>query len=240
MTPPANLVLAPDEIHVWRAALDQPAAQVAQFARLLASDEQLRANRFHFERDQQRFIVGRGILRTILGRYLGCDGSEFQFSYGARGKPALTNPIAEPPLYFNPAHSGGLMVIVLASNQELGVDVEQIRPIADMEQIVQRFFAPSEQAALLGLPVEQRQEAFFNGWTRKEAYLKALGDGLARPLDQFCVSLVPGEPARLLSIREDEADASHWFLRSFHPAPGYVAAVAVRGHAWRFNYWDWT
>jgi len=234
------LFLAPDEIHVWRTVLDQPAAEVAQFAGLLTADEQLRANRFHFEQDRQRFIVGRGILRTLLGRYVGCPGGKLQFSYGARGKPALASPTTEPPLYFNLAHSGGLAVIALAYHQELGVDVEQIRPITDMEQIVRRFFAAPEQAALLGLPVEQRQEAFFNGWTRKEAYLKALGDGLARPLDQFCVSLVPGEPVRLLSISGDEADVSRWFLASFHPAPGYVAAVAVRGHAWRFNYWDWT
>lgn len=233
------MFLAPDEIHVWRAALDQPAAEVTQFAGLLTADEQLRANRFHFEQDRQRFIVGRGILRTLLGRYLGCPGSELKFSYGPCGKPALASLATEPPLYFNLAHSGGLAVIALAYHQDLGVDVEQIRPITDMEQIVRRFFAAPEQAALLGLPVEQRQEAFFNGWTRKEACLKALGDGLARPLDQFCVSLVPGEPARLLSISEDETDASRWFLRSFNPAPGYVAAVAVRGHAWRFNCWDW-
>jgi 4'-phosphopantetheinyl transferase len=234
------LFLALDEIHIWRAVLDQPVAEVTQFAGLLAADEQLRANRFHFERDRQRFVAGRGILRTILGRYLGCDGSELQFNYGARGKPALINPVTERPLYFNLAHSDGLAVIALAYHQELGVDVEQIRPITDMEQIAQQFFAGPEQAALLGLPVEQRQTAFFNGWTRKEAYLKALGDGLARPLDQFCVSLAPNEPVRMLSISGDEADASRWFLTSFNPAPGYVAAVAVRGHAWRFNYWDWT
>lgn len=228
-----------DEIHVWRAALDQPPARVAQFARLLAPDEQLRANRFHFERDRQRFIAGRGILRTILGRYLGCDGGEVQFCYGPRGKPALTEPSAKQPLYFNLAHSGDMAVIALADNQEVGIDVEQIRPIADMEQIVQRFFAVPEQTVLLALPVEQRQEAFFNGWTRKEAYLKALGDGLARPLDQFCVTLAPGEPVRLVSISDAVDDASRWLLESFNPTPGYVAAVAVRGHVWRFNYWDW-
>ncbi len=221
---------------MWQAGLDQPAAQVAQYTRLLTPDEQLRANRFHFERDRQRYIVGRGILRTLLGRYLGCAGSELQFSYGLRGKPALTNPVFD----FNLAHSGGLAVIALAYQQEIGVDVEQIRPITDMEQIVQRFFAEQEQADLLTLPVEQRQTAFFNGWTRKEAYLKALGDGLARPLDQFCVSLIPGEPVRLLSINGDTEDASRWLLESFNPAPGYVAAAAVRGHAWRFSYWDWT
>lgn len=221
---------------MWRVELDQPAAQVAQYARLLAPDEQLRANRFHFERERQRFIAGRGTLRTILGRYLGCDGSELQFSYGPRGKPTLTNPIFD----FNLAHSGGLAVIALAYQQEVGVDVEQIRSVADMEQLVQRFFAEQEQATLLALPVKQRQIAFFNGWTRKEAYLKALGDGLARPLDQFCVTLAPGEPVKLLSINEDTKDASCWLLESFNPASGYVAAVAVMGHAWRFSYWDWT
>lgn len=225
---------------MWRAALDQPAAQLTQLAGLLAPDEQLRANRFHFERDRQRFIAGRAILRTILGRYLGCAGSELQFSYGPRGKPALAKPAAEPPFYFNLAHSGGLAVIALAHQQEVGVDVEQIRPITDIEQIVRRFFAEQEQATLLALPVEQRETAFFNGWTRKEAYLKALGDGLARPLDQFCVTLAPGDPVRLVSINGVGDDASPWLLESFDPAPGYAAAVAVREQAWRFSYWDWT
>lgn len=225
---------------MWRAALDQPASQLAQLAGLLAPDEQLRANRFHFERDRQRFIAGRAILRTILGRYLGCNGTELLFDYGPHGKPALAKPATEPPLYFNLAHSGGLAVVALAHQQEVGVDVEQIRPLADMEQIAQRFFAAAEQAALLALPVEQRQAAFFNGWTRKEAYLKALGDGLARPLDQFCVTLAPGDPVRLVSINGAGDDASHWLLESFNPALGYAAAVAVRGQTWRLNYWDWT
>lgn len=225
---------------MWRTALDQPASQLTQLAEMLAPDEQLRANRFHFERDRQRFIAGRGILRTILGRYLGCNGSELLFDYGPHGKPALAKPAAEPPLYFNLAHSGGLAVLALAYQQEVGVDVEHIRPITDMEQIVQRFFAQQEQATLLALPVEQRESAFFNGWTRKEAYLKALGDGLARPLDQFCVTMAPGDPVRLVSINGAGDDASPWLLESFDPAPGYAAAVAVRGQAWRFSYWDWT
>ncbi len=240
-TPPTNLALTEGEIHIWRAGLDRPAAQVAHLTQTLAPDEQLRAERFHFERDRQRFIVGRGVLRAILGRYLHLAPAQLQFCYGARGKPALAESLAggKGQLHFNLAHSGNLAVYALVRGQEIGVDVEQIHPIVEMVQIAERFFATQERAALLALPPEQRQPAFFNCWTRKEAYLKALGDGLTQPLDQFIVSLGPGEPARLLSLAGDVIEASRWLIEAFHPADGYVAAVAIPGQGWHFNYWDW-
>jgi 4'-phosphopantetheinyl transferase len=221
--------------------LDPPASQIEQFAATLATDEQQRAGRFHFERDRRRFIVGRGILRMILGYYLSLSPSRVQFSYGARGKPALAETFggAGEQLCFNLAHSGEIAVYAMLHNQEIGVDVEQIRPMPDLEQIAGRFFAAQEQATLLRLPVEQRQDAFFNCWTRKEAYIKALGVGLAQPLDQFCVSLAPGQAAHLVSIAGSEAEAAGWLLAAFRPAPGYVASVAVPGHGWRLIYWDW-
>jgi 4'-phosphopantetheinyl transferase len=231
--------LTANEIHLWRLSLDPPASQIERLAETLAADEQQRAARFHFERDRRRFIVGRGGLRTILGYYLGLPPGRVQFSYGARGKPALAESSAEKRLYFNLAHSGELAVYGMIHDQEIGVDVEEIHSISEMEQIAARFFAPQEHAALLALPPVQRQQAFFNCWTRKEAYIKALGDGLAQPLDQFCVSLAPEEPARLVSIAGSEDEASRWLLEAFSPAVGYIAAVAVQGHSWQFSYWDW-
>lgn len=220
--------------------MDQPAAEVQQLTQTLSSDERSRAERFHFERDRRHFIVGRGLLRTILGRYLGLRSSQLQFCYGPRGKPALAETVSESKakLYFNLAHAAGLALYAVTNDREIGVDLEQIHPIADMDQIAERFFSAQESAALRALPPEQRQEAFFNCWTRKEAYLKASGEGLAQPLDQFSVSLGPGEPAKLVSIAGDFQEASRWFIQAFSPANGYVAAVAVQGQDWRLKYWD--
>jgi 4'-phosphopantetheinyl transferase len=241
LAPPASLTLTGGEIHIWRANLNPPASQIEQFAAILAADEQQRAARFHFKRDRRRFIVGRGVLRLILGYYLGLSPGRVQFSYGAWGKPALAETFgrAEEQLFFNLAHSGEMAVYAMLHNQEIGVDVEQIRPMPDLEQIALRFFAVQEQAALLRLPAGQRQDAFFNCWTRKEAYIKALGVGLAQPLDQFCVSLAPGEPANLVSIAGSEVEAAGWLLEAFSPAAGYVASVAVAGQGWQLTYWDW-
>jgi 4'-phosphopantetheinyl transferase len=233
------LSLPGGQIHLWRVGLDQPPAQIECLKQSLSPDERERAERFHFERDRRRFVVGRGGLRLILGRYLGLEPDRLRFDYGPRGKPALAEISGgEGRLCFNLAHSGEVAVYALVRDQEIGVDVEQIRLIIEMEQIARRFFATPEQAALLALPLEQRQAAFFNCWTRKEAYLKALGDGLARPLDQFWVSLTPGEPARLVSVAGDSGESSHWLIEAFSPAAGYVAAVAVRGQHCQFSYWD--
>ena len=131
-----------------------------------------------------------------------------------------------------------MALVAVTNDREIGVDLEQMHPIADMAQIAERFFSAQESAALRALPPEQRQEAFFNCWTRKEAYLKASGEGLAQPLDQFSVSLGPGEPAKLVSIAGDFQEASRWFIQAFSPANGYVAAVAVQGQDWRLKYWD--
>jgi len=145
----------------------------------------------------------------------------------------------EAKLYFNLAHAAGLALYAVINDREIGVDLERVHPVTEMDQIAERFFSAQESAALRALPPDQRQEAFFNCWTRKEAYLKASGEGLAQPLDQFSVSLRPGEPAKLVSIAGDFQEASRWFIQAFSPADGYVAAVAVQGQGWHLKYWDY-
>ena len=249
---PADLVLSEDEVHVWRADLNLSASRIEQLAQILSPDEQQRAQRFYFERDRKRFIAGRGILRTILSRYLDLDPSQLQFSYSSRGKPALANTDNEGTLCFNLSHSNELALYAVrrvsvneagkgstqASLQEscnLGIDLEHLRPMPDAEQLAKRFFSPREYAVISSLPPEQKQEAFFKGWTCKEAYLKAIGYGLAG-LEQVEVSLTPGEPAALLSIQGDSKAASRWSLQQLIPAPGYMAALAVEGHGWHLNW----
>lgn len=245
-------VLPANEIHLWYAWLDQPTEKVEQLSTLLSQDEAARAARFHFERDRRRYIVGRGLLRTILGQYLKVAPAHLQFRYGPHGKPALESGALSSPgrgvskdagLHFNLAHSNEIALYGLARDHELGVDVEYIRPIPDLEQIVERFFAVQERDTLRTLPPEARPAAFYNGWTRKEAYLKALGDGLARPLDGFTVSLAPGEPARLLEVAGHPPEAARWFMHAPALMTGYIGAVvapAVEGQIWRVQCQEWS
>jgi 4'-phosphopantetheinyl transferase len=235
---PRNPALSQDEVHIWRAALDRSEGEVQELWRLLAPDEQERAARFHFARDRERFVAGRGILRAILARYLDADPAGLAFRYGAYGKPALAIEDGDTP-QFNLAHSQGLAVYALARGRAIGVDIERVRALADAEQIAERFFSLTEQAALRAVPTGQRLEAFFACWTRKEAFLKATGDGLARPLDQFDVALAPEEPARLLHVVGEPEAPARWRLEALAPALGYVAAVAATGHDWRLACWAW-
>jgi len=237
--PPTDLIVTSSDVHVWRAVLDQPAARVQHLAQTLCADERIRAERFYFEQHRQRFIVARGLLRTILGYYLGIAPDQLQFCYGSRGKPALVETPSGSTLRFNLSHSEGLALYGVTRDRELGIDIEYIRPITEMEQIAKRFFSVQENAVFCTLPTNQKLAAFFNCWTRKEAYVKAIGDGLALPLDQFDVSLAPGEPARLLAIKGDRSGANYWSLQELSPAPGYVAALAVEGHGWNLSCWQW-
>ncbi len=240
VSPSDHLTLPDDEVHVWRAALDQPAISLKKLTQTLSRDETMRADRFYFDRDRKRFIVGRGMLRNILSLYLRIKPSRLRFSYGAYGKPYLAGRVGEGTIRFNLSHSHELALYGFARGREIGVDLEYIQEVPELDQIAARFFSESENAVLNTLPESEKQEAFFNCWTRKEAYIKAIGNGLAHPLDQFDVSLVPGEPVRLLKVEGDAQEADRWSLKSLMPAPGYVAALAIEGHDWRLQQWQWS
>lgn len=237
--PPRELAVAEGEVHVWAAPLDPPAEAVRRHAGLLAPDERARAERFHFERDRRRFSVARGVLRHLLGRYLAADPRRVAFRYESHGKPALADGTAGGGLRFNVSHSGEVALYAFARGRELGVDVEEVRPMEDGLDIAERFFSQAEVAAFRALPADVRDEAFFNCWTRKEAYIKAVGEGLSFPLHVFDVSLAPGEPARLIASR-DPRQAERWSLRALpDPAPGYRAAIVVEGGGWELACWRW-
>jgi 4'-phosphopantetheinyl transferase len=228
--------LAADEIHLWCTPLDLPPGAIDALLPALAEDERRRADRFRIGQLRDRFIAGRGLLRSVLSRYLQAAPAELHFEYQPRGKPVLAASARERELYFNVSHSHGLALFAVSAGLPIGVDLEQIRPVRDLDGLVERFFAVEERDQWRRLPEAARPLAFFHGWTRKEAWLKATGSGLSFPLDQFCVSLEPEAP-RLLSIRGDSAEAACWRLESCAPAPGFVAALAVRAGEVRILRW---
>lgn len=238
-SPPDAVCLRGNEVHVWRAGLDQAPSTIERFLHGLAADERARAERFYFERDRERFVVARGVLRAILGGYLKRAPESLSFRYGSHGKPALAGDADGDSIRFNVSHSRGIALYAVCRGREVGIDLEHIRFDLAIAEIAGRFFSRREVAMLRALPAEVRHEAFFRCWTRKEAYIKARGEGLSLPLDQFDVSLVPGEPAELLGTRQDPSEASRWSLREIIPAPGYVAALAVQAHGWRLAHWQW-
>jgi 4'-phosphopantetheinyl transferase len=212
-------------VHVWPVRIDAPTAIAERFALYLGADEKDRAARFQFDRLRYPFVIARGVLRILLGHYLNVSPGILQFQYGSRGKPALAAPAW---VDFNMSHSGGLAVFAFTAGCEVGVDVEHIRPLQDMQRIAERFFCSEEAQELMALPANQRDHGFYLGWTRKEAYIKAIGDGLSAPLNDFRLTLRPGQPARFVHIGNDPSSAEAWKLHDLELAPNYAAALAYR------------
>lgn len=210
------------EVHVWRVELMQPEHVIQALRSTLEQNELFRADRFHFEKDRRAFVVSRGFLREIVGRYTNTRPEQLRFSYGAYGKPAV-----EGRLRFNMSHSRDLALIALTEDHELGVDVEYMRADFASADIARRFFSPVEVEVFDSLAEQEQVSAFFRCWTRKEAFIKATGKGLSQPLDGFDVTLGPGEPPALLRVHED--DASRWSLSDVKIDEGYAAALAVEG-----------
>jgi 4'-phosphopantetheinyl transferase len=239
-TPSADLIMAGDEVHIWQINLDQPEPIVQELTQVLSAHELTRAKRFYFEQDRRRFIVGRSQLRSILGSYLECEAAHVQFCYGPNGKPALvSHSNHRNTLYFNLSHCQGLALCALAWNWEVGVDLEYVRPLPTAEQLAQRFFSSEEHAFIQALPPNEQSRAFFRLWTCKEAYLKAIGKGLPFLLKYVEVALTEGESARLVGVPYETQAGAPWSLQAFAPAPNYLAALAVKGHDWRFSYRQW-
>jgi 4'-phosphopantetheinyl transferase len=235
--PPEQPQLGAGEVHVWAQALDQPPERVVEFVSVLPAEERARVNRFHFERDRSRYGVARGWLRRTLGSYVGQKADGMEFEYGARGKPRLAPRSVTNPVHFNLAHSGGLALLAVTRVAEVGVDVERVRTLKDAEGIADRFFSKRESAGLKALAAEQQPEAFFNLWTRKEAWLKATGEGIAESLSAVEVSFLAGEPAEVVSLFGDAAAGGDWSLLQIAPARGFIGAVALKARGVTLRTW---
>lgn len=211
--PPQTLSLPSGAAHVWRVRLEQPPERVDEFLRTLDNEERNRAGRFHFAKHRRHFVVARGVLRLLLGRYLGIQPEAVQFYYGSHGKPLLDGEHRASTLRFNASHSGELALYAFVQNYEVGVDVEYIKQDFSTEEIAERFFSPHEIETITAREKPDRAAAFFRLWTRKEAYIKAIGTGLSHPLNTFDVTVpIPD-----------------WSIVDLDVGQGYSAALAING-----------
>jgi 4'-phosphopantetheinyl transferase len=216
---------APDEaVHLWQRPLQAPEIAVAACYDVLSGEEQERALRFRIERPRSDFILTRGTLRRLVGRYLDIPPKEVRFRYTEHGKPLLDGDVS---LHFNVSHSDGLALMAFVKGREVGVDVEKVVPQTEVEKLAERFFSPRERSDLKSYSGDDLRAAFFRCWTRKEAYIKGKGEGLSLPLHQFDVSMKPDDRDALLATRPDSAEAGRWTLCDIRTSPGYAAALAV-------------
>ena len=215
--------------HVWWLNLDDTFFDEREWTGLLSADEVQRARRFRFPRDGRRFAAGRTTLRMLLAGYLEDEPANLFFHYSDHGKPSLTGAHESTRLRFNLSHSGNLAIFAFVLDRNVGVDIERVRTDIEVDAVAHRFFSSCERLALASLPVSEKYLGFFNCWTRKEAFVKAVGQGLSLPLENFDVSLTPGEPARLLATRPDAREAERWTMIAPEIQPEHVAAIVLEG-----------
>lgn len=226
----ASFQLSHEDVHIWSASLEQPAEYREKLFLLLSFDERIRVGRFYFEKDRNRYIIGRGLLRCILGGYLRMEPSQIEFVYGQYGKPSLKSEMHDKVLGFNLSHSQDLALYAIGWNCKIGIDIEYVHPMPDMDKFAEQFFSPRESALINSFSAKQKEEVFFKIWTCKEAFLKANGSGLRIPLNQVEISLGTKGSAILRSIGSDRQQAVRWHLETFIPAPGYQASLAIEGN----------
>ena len=214
-----------DRVDLWWENIDSRPQRISEFWKMLSEDERNRAERFRFDHHRERFIIQRGRLREILSGYGDIPPGAIRFRNGSGGKPEIEGD--NPIIRFNLSHSGGYVLYAVACGREVGVDVEVVRPKPKAAGLVARFFSPNEKRAFRKLEPCEEEAAFYAGWTRKEAYVKALGKGLRFPLDQFDVSLKSGDQEALLHVEGAPEELRRWSLRDIDLGPGFKAALAV-------------
>lgn len=238
--PPGDLHLGESDVHIWKTNLNITPSVLNSLAEALSEDELSKASRFHFDIDRTHYIAARGCLRMLLGRYLHLDPAQIQFSYSEFGKPELRNPFNTSLLRFNVSHSAGIGLFAFTLKNDIGIDIEHLRSDLADEGIARRNFSPLEVKTFLSVSEGEREKVFYACWTRKEAYIKAHGEGLSMPLDSFDVSCAPGELACLLATRPDPSESSLWSLFAFEPDSGYVGALAVKARKLHLKLWQWS
>jgi 4'-phosphopantetheinyl transferase len=233
---PDNLILSEEEAHVWRADLNLNEGFQNSFLNLLSADEKNRAKKFRFAKDSQNFIVARGILRLLIGKYLEINPAEVSFQYSEFGKPSIAH---NNSLQFNISHSQNIALFAFTKKFNIGIDVEFVNPNIEVKEIATSFFSTNEIKNLLALPEQQQTLGFFYCWTRKEAFIKAVGEGLSFPLDKFEVSLEPNKPAKLLATDWQPKDVAKWSIYSLSPKANFVGSLVIEGLVEKVKCWSW-
>jgi 4'-phosphopantetheinyl transferase len=229
----AKIDLNEGDVHVWQVALNQPRDRGdSNLLAILSADERLRAERFHRQIDRDNFILTRGMLRTILAQYLSISAAKISFIYSGYGKPTLDEKQNYYDLRFNLSHSNEIALIAITRVSEIGIDIEFIRKDFATWEIAENYFSEKELEMLRALPEHLKTRAFFNCWTRKEAYIKALGEGLSHPLNKFAVSLIPDKPPELLHVEDNTREVMRWLFYDLDIPPGYAAALVVEKCNW--------
>lgn len=228
-SPGALALPAADEVHVWTCFVSALAGQRLSLGGLLTREETEKTGRFVRADDATRHVVAHGVLRRLLAGYLGVEPAAVALTAGPFGKPALAGAAGSTGLAFNLAHSGDVVAYAVARAPAVGIDVEADRPEIDVTALAATCFSPVERARLAAMAEEERRDAFFRGWTRKEAYLKARGVGLGYPLDQFTVTLDRADRPALEWVADDASAPRRWAMADFSPAPGYAGAVVIEG-----------
>ena len=237
--PPEKFSIGNDHVHVWRMWLELADHRTDELQSKLSADEKRRAARFRSNADRTRYIAAHYYTREILGNYLDLRPEQISFAYNQYGKPELEEIETASGLRFNLSHSDDIAVLAVARGFNVGVDIERVKPNAATEDIARRFFSSGEVELLLNQPENERDEAFFRCWTRKEAYIKARGKGMSIPLDQFEVSFLPGDPPKIIRIEDDPQAAARWSLFNLEPGDGYTGALAVEGHPDQLKLFRW-
>ncbi len=225
---PADYRIDPDTVHVWRGVFRSILLSNREFAENLSKEEMERAQRFVRHSDRERYIFAHALVRSILGAYLRCEPRQLIFNTNKYGKPCLVSPRGSNEIRFNLSHSHDMALIAVTKGIEVGIDIEHMRTVKDAHQIVNRFFSIHERQFLNSLPPVQFNEAFFDCWTSKEAFLKGLGKGLSYPLDRFSIMFSNRKPFGLISIDDEQVDAHCWNVVRIFPGPGYAGALATR------------
>lgn len=235
----AVTVPGPGEIHFWRIPLTGQPGEENRMKKLLSAEELEQAGHFHFAHNRRRFIIRRAVLRQLLAACLGISPLAVRLEPGSHGKPVVCGQPDDGDLRFSCSHSGDWALVAVARGIELGVDLEQHRQMMDAADVAKNFFAAAEIIELAGLPPALKTAGFFNCWTRKEAFVKALGLGLSHPLNRFIVSLSPEKPAALLAVADDPGALKKWAMLSLEVIPDYSAALVFEGKSAVLKYFTW-
>lgn len=233
---PQDVPLKKDNVDVWCVSIDVDESILGSLKQTLSEEEREKARRMRIEKPRNYYMASRGLLRLILAAYVKQPPEQLEFEYGPDGKPALSDKLNNMGITFNVSHSHGLALCCVTHKREIGADIEKMREDMEITDIAKRFFSSREYEELIKLPLKHQKRGFFNCWTRKEAYLKATGQGLTFPLSQFDMSLTPGEPAAMIAHQSDPGQVSMWSIVDLDVGPDYAAAIAVEGKGFTISY----